>query len=233
LLKFSDEELELHTSILMLISQVYPILIATAASINSNNPSNSSGLTLFDAHFAVYLTASPVTLYLVYSAIRNFFKIPNALFEDRLKVSKGIICLAALCLPIFWLGLHITMSFSTTAFSDSYLCKGMTFSIWIEYLLSSFYLGQIQMFGNYSMWNDLIQRKGLGVVTVVVMWFWGAYAVAHRKDLTMKYNQRRQEQKHLRFLMRMLHGGFQLPMTLWSVLYFIVCTKELLLNCTA
>jgi hypothetical protein len=38
----------------MLLFQVYPIMLATAASINTDN------LSLFDAHFAVAVTASPV-----------------------------------------------------------------------------------------------------------------------------------------------------------------------------
>jgi len=41
----------------MLLLQVYPILIATAASINTKN------LSLFDAHFAVAVSASPVSVF--------------------------------------------------------------------------------------------------------------------------------------------------------------------------
>src|SRR6267143_6903601 len=118
----------------MLLSQVYPIMIATAASINSD-----SSLSLFDAHFAVAVTASPVSVYLVYSAFRDVFKRPNTLFQ-KLTYGKTLIRCLGLAFPFLWLGINLVISFSPRAFKNSpENCQKMTLMAWFEFqLLSNF-----------------------------------------------------------------------------------------------
>ena len=121
LLRWSKHDLK--TSIFMLLSQVYPILIATASSIGSGN------LSLFDAHYAVAVTASPLTVYLVYSSFRDVFRRPNILFQ-KLTSSKAVVRCLGLLLPLLWLFVNLMTSFYTKAFNGSELCRGMTLSLW-------------------------------------------------------------------------------------------------------
>jgi len=117
----------------MLLSQVYPILIATASSIGSGNLS-------FDAHYAIAVTASPITVYLVYSSFRDVFLHPNILFQ-KLTSSKAVVRYLGLLLPFLWLFVNLMTSFYTKAFSDSELCRGMRLSLWIEFQIASNFVG--------------------------------------------------------------------------------------------
>jgi len=122
---------DLKTSIFMLLSQVYPILIATASSIGSGNLS-------FDAHYAVAVTASPITVYVVYS--RDVFLCPNTLFQ-KLTSSKAVVRYLGLLLPLLWLFVNLITSFYPKAFGDSELCRRMTLSLWIEFQIASNFVG--------------------------------------------------------------------------------------------
>ena len=64
-----------RTSVYMLFSQVLPVLLAIIASIGNNS------LTLFDVKYGISLTASPVSIYVSYSAARELLGMQNALFE--------------------------------------------------------------------------------------------------------------------------------------------------------
>ena len=134
LLRWSEHDLK--TSIFMLISQVYRILIATASSIGSK-PQN---LSLFDAHYAIAVTASPITVYFVYSSYRDVFRIPNTLFQ-KLASSKAVVRYLGLLLPFLWLFVNLMTSFYAKAFEYSYLCQGLTLSLWIEFQIASNFTG--------------------------------------------------------------------------------------------
>ena len=123
----------------MLLSQVYPILIATASSIGSGD------LALFDAHYAIAVTASPITVYLVYSSFRDVFRRPNILFQ-KLMSSKAVVRYLGLILPLLWLFVNLMTSFYTKAF-DSALCRGMTLSLWIEFQMVSNFMGLLDVLG--------------------------------------------------------------------------------------
>jgi hypothetical protein len=60
----------------MLFSQVLPVLLAITASIGNN-----SSLNLFDVKYGISLTASPVSIYVSYSAARQLLGISNSLFK--------------------------------------------------------------------------------------------------------------------------------------------------------
>ena len=138
LLRWSNHDLK--TSIFMLLSQVYPILIATASSIGSGD------LALFDAHYAIAVTASPITVYLVYSSFRDVFRRPNILFQ-KLMSSKAVVRYLGLILPLLWLFVNLMTSFYTKAFSDSALCRGMTLSLWIQFQMVSSFMGFLDVLG--------------------------------------------------------------------------------------
>ena len=59
----------------MLFSQVLPVLLAITASIGNGS------LTLFDVKYGISLTASPVSIYVSYSVVRELLGMQNALFE--------------------------------------------------------------------------------------------------------------------------------------------------------
>ena len=99
------------------------------------------------------------------------------------------ICVPALLIPALWFSLVCTLSFSSTAFIDSHLCSGMTFSSWIRYMANTFFLGSLAVMQNYDMHVDLRYRGGLGVVSVVVLWFYGAYIVAHLDPIWKKHKE--------------------------------------------
>ena len=109
LLRWADEDI--HTTVIMLFFQVYPIMLATAASINTDNLS-------FDAHFAVAVTASPVSVYLAYSAARDVFNRPNTLFL-KLTSGKTLFRCLGLALPVLWLAINLIISFSPRAIRNS------------------------------------------------------------------------------------------------------------------
>jgi len=175
----------------MLLTQVYPIMIATAGSIKKDN------LTLFDAHFAVAVTASPTSFYLVYSCIRDVMGCPNTLFSKLRRESgpaTNIICAFGLALPILWLGVNLTISFSPNAFKDSHIhCKEMTFARWFEFQIVSNFVGVLDVMGRRDIWNDLSGRGGLGAISLAVMWVWAVYLVRHRKDIYEEIRFRRSD----------------------------------------
>ena len=108
LLRWSEHDLK--TSIFMLISQVYPILIATASSIGSK-PQN-----LIRRSLCYAVTASPITVYIVYSSYQDVFRIPNTLFQ-KLAFSKAVVRYIGLILPLLWLFVNLMTSFFTKAFA--------------------------------------------------------------------------------------------------------------------
>jgi hypothetical protein len=78
--------------IFLLFSQTIPILIATLSSVSSNN------LSLFDAHFAVAVTGSPMSFYIVVSCIRYPFrrekeKQPHLFKKIPSDEAKSLICI--------------------------------------------------------------------------------------------------------------------------------------------
>lgn len=168
---------QLLDSVYGLFSQVYPILLATTASIGRNN------LTLFESHFAVAVSASPVSVYLAWMAFHDAFHTP-AMLRHVMKNTKNAVALwLGLLLPCLWLTLNLVVSFRSNAFTNSYLCKGMNIPRWFEFQLVSNFVGVLDVMGRRDLWSDLHGRGGLGAVSVVALWVWGIYFVHHRDDI--------------------------------------------------
>ena len=112
------------------IAQLYCILLSTLFSINRQQ------LSLFDANYALTVTSSPFTIYLVFSSIRELLGYETGLFERLESHPRVIRFFGALLLPV-WLGLRITLLLSGKAFKDSQLCDNTTFS---DFLMDLFLL---------------------------------------------------------------------------------------------
>jgi hypothetical protein len=182
----------------MLLFQVYPIMLATAASINTDN------LSLFDAHFAVAVTASPVSVYLAYSAARDVFNRPNTLFRN-LTSGKTLIRCLGLALPVLWLAVNLTISFSPRAFRNSpENCQKMTVIGWFEFQVVSNFIGVLDVMGRRDLWNDLEGRGGLGAISLILMWIWAVYLVRHRYDILNEIRLRQERQATHKFFRRKL-----------------------------
>jgi hypothetical protein len=115
-------------------------MLATVVSINSHN------LSLFDAHFAVAVTASPVSIYVVFSAFRHLFYRPSTLFK-KLTKGKTLIRWLGVALPFLWFAINLVISFSPRAFKNSPdYCQKMTFMGWFEFQILSNFVGMFFFF---------------------------------------------------------------------------------------
>ena len=115
---------DVDVGIQSLLIQFYPILLSTLLSINRNQ------LSTLDARFALLLSSSPLTIYLVVTSICDLFGIHTGLYK-RIKSHRPIVrALGALVLPL-WTGLSVTLSISARAFKDS-SCEVLTFADWLR-----------------------------------------------------------------------------------------------------
>ena len=104
--------------------QTYPILLSTLLSINTRT------LSLFDAGFALLLTSSPLTIYLVVASICDLFGFETNLYK-RIKSYRRIISILGVLIPLLWLGLSLTLTFSDNAFIGSEFCSNSRFTDWL------------------------------------------------------------------------------------------------------
>jgi len=216
LLQWSQEPEDVNTTVVMLLTQVYPIMIATAASINTDN------LTLFDAHFAVAVTASPVSVYLAYSSFRDSIGRPNTLFRHLGPgPGKKIIRFLGLALPVLWLVVNLLITFLPHGFKDSHrYCKGVTFAYWFEFQAVSNFVGVLDIMGMRDMWNDLQGRGGLGALSLTAMWVWAVYLVRHRYEIWSSICFRRTQQRdgNHKFVTRIWLSVYNIPAASWFVI---------------
>jgi len=103
--------------------QSYLILLSTFLSIGRQQ------LSLFDANYAITITSSPLTIYLVAASIYEFFG-PKTDFYKRIRSHRRTIRAFAALLPFLWLALSMTLRLSDRAFKDSHLCRGSGFKDW-------------------------------------------------------------------------------------------------------
>jgi len=115
---------DVDVGIQSLLVQIYPILLSTLLSINRQQ------LSLFDANFALALSSSPLTLYLVIASICDLFGINTDLYK-RIKSYRHIIRALGTLVLLLWIGLSMTLSLSTRAFKDS-SCDTGTFKNWLQ-----------------------------------------------------------------------------------------------------
>lgn len=114
---FSTESV--GTGVIATIVQLYSILLSTLFSIGRQQ------LSLFDANYALMVTSSPFTMYLVFSSICDLLGFETGLFKRVGTHHRIIATFGALLLPI-WFGLRLTIRLSSKAFQDSELCGNPT-----------------------------------------------------------------------------------------------------------
>lgn len=122
---------DVEAGVIATLTQLYSILLSTLLSLGRQQ------LSLFDANYALTLTSSPFAIYLVYSSICNLFGFETHLFKSTESHRRFIGFFGALLLPI-WVGLRLTLWFSTKAFKDSELCKNSSFGDFLLDLLLFF-----------------------------------------------------------------------------------------------
>src|SRR6266511_4231814 len=117
---------DVSASIFLLYSQTIPILIASLASIGRNT------LTLFDAHYSAAVTLSPVSVYVAACCILHRCGVETSLFHKIASSEAQVIILwLGLALPLLWLAVSVTTSFSVTAYTNSRFCENMSVSRYI------------------------------------------------------------------------------------------------------
>jgi hypothetical protein len=196
-------------SVYGLFSQVYPILLATVASIGG------SMLSLFEAHFAVAVSASPISVYLAWKAVHDTCRTPDLLFHPVRYTRNTVALYLGLLLPLLWLTLNLMVSFHSMAFTNSYLCQGMTVGRWFEFQIVSNFVGVLDVMGRRDLWSDLRGRGGLGAVSVGALWVWGVYFVHHRSDIWETAMDVRNNYTHLPFLHRWLLRIWRMAKAPW------------------
>ena len=109
-----------------LLIQLYPILLSVLLSINRDQLSTT------DAFFALFISSSPLTIYLVVTSIADLCGIQTGLYK-RIKSHRFIIRAFGALLLLIWTGLSMTLIMSTSAFKGS-SCTNGTFVGWLLYI---------------------------------------------------------------------------------------------------
>jgi ribose/xylose/arabinose/galactoside ABC-type transport system permease subunit len=115
---------DVDVGIQSLLVQIYSILLSTLLSINRQQ------LSLLDAGFALTLSSSPLTIYLVFTSICNLFGIHTGLYK-RIKTYPLIIRTLGALVPLLWTALSMVSGLSPSAFKDS-SCAILTFGYWLH-----------------------------------------------------------------------------------------------------
>jgi len=118
---------DVDVGIQSLLIQLYTILLSTLLSINRQQ------LSRYDALFALTLSSSPLTVYLVVASICDLFGIHTGLYK-RIKSHRLIIRTFGALLLLVWAGLSMTRTMSASAFKDS-SCNTGTFVDWLWYIV--------------------------------------------------------------------------------------------------
>jgi hypothetical protein len=120
----ADPDSAIDVGIQGCLFQIYPILLSTLLSIDRQQ------LSLFDAQFAISVSSSPLTLYLVVASIGDILRFKTRLYK-RIK-HRHPIRTSLILVPFLWFGLSMTLRLSSRAFKDSQLCDGSTFADWLN-----------------------------------------------------------------------------------------------------
>jgi len=176
----------IDVAIQSLLFQIYPILLSTLLSINRQQ------LSLFDVSFALAVSSSPLTVYLVVASICDFFGINTNLYKRIKSYRLMIRALGALVL-LLWIGLNMTYWMSTGAFIDS-SCYPGSFKDWLKNtclsLITSFVSGRFisgftlilalpWFFCLARRWSQLkadVRLHSNGVHKLLMLWTWAKCA---------------------------------------------------------
>ncbi|KIK66150.1 hypothetical protein GYMLUDRAFT_960611 [Collybiopsis luxurians FD-317 M1] len=124
LIRYTSKDVAESISVLLL--QIYTLLICAFISMYRKK------LSVADAHFAITSTISPLSLYLLYAAIRRILRKSSYLFR-RLGPNSTLIyaMLSLLVLPM-WLTMDALIYFANV-FSNSEKCPHINFTSWFMY----------------------------------------------------------------------------------------------------
>jgi hypothetical protein len=167
-------------SVFLLYSQTIPILIATLSSIGNGS------FTLFDAHFAVAVSASPMSAYVSLSCFLQLCLVETPLFKRISSTSKGarfMVLGLGILFPLLWFSVSITASFSETAFTNSSYCRGMTFLRYLEFFVVSSMVGVLDVMGRRDLYDDVQKRGCLGILSLGGLFLWGILLVRHQEEI--------------------------------------------------
>jgi hypothetical protein len=92
-----------------------------------------------------------------------------------------------------WLSVSVVTSFSPTAFRNSSdYCQGVTIPLYLEFLIASSMTGVLDVMGRRDLIDDLVNRRGLGLASLLGLWIWGIYLVRHREEIVRKWKKSHQ-----------------------------------------
>ena len=174
--------------------QIYPILLSTLVSIKRRS------LSLYDATFALLLTSSPLTVYLVVASFCDIFGFETHLYK-RIKSHRRILRVFGAMVPLLWLGLSLTLTFSDKAFIHSELCRGSSFTDWL-----------LDVFWSLLIYSPILGGYlylGFGVIPALVLAF-----------ILCLFRRRSQAKESFRADME---GKSKLRRALWTPWTFVKC----------
>ncbi|SJL16023.1 uncharacterized protein ARMOST_19538 [Armillaria ostoyae] len=117
LVKWSHDEVTESVGVVLL--QVYSILLVTFIGMSRGN------LSMADAHFALSITVSPLSIYFLYSTLRVCLKNRNTLYE-RLGKSKIMVGALTTLMLVLWIVLDLLIYFANVFEGETWTLK-----VWI------------------------------------------------------------------------------------------------------
>ena len=111
-----------------LLVQFYPILLSTLLSIGRQQ------LSRFEAFFALLLSSSPLTIYLVVASICDLFGTHTGLYK-RIKSHRLIIRTFGASFLLIWTGLSTAVVMSTSAFEGELCLSCGTLVHWFQSII--------------------------------------------------------------------------------------------------
>jgi len=196
-----------------MLSQVYPMMMATALSIHTDN------LSLYDAH------SSPA------SAVFSALKCPMMLLDPPWRITpldpplyssrlEWFTFRLRIVLPILWLAISVIVSFDPVAFRNSpEYCQKMTFIDWFEFQLTSNFLGVFDVLGRRDIVDDIKIRRGLGTILLILVYTWGLLMVRQRHRIASEIRLRLEAQKKHGLLRKSLSIILVIPVSWWVPVY--------------
>lgn len=190
----------MQTAVQALLLQVYPVLITTFLTIHQNQ------LAITDARFAINITNSPLSIYLVHSAIRDVCGRPNDLFR-RLGSTRVIIRILSLLLFVLWLTLDGIVSYAGYLFSGP-SCQNIAHPIWLRFLLNDWFFSHAK---SVSFHRSILVATFMCVVAAIC---WIMYLIRHFQDVTEEFVRRRRRAGWTRNPLRL---AFHAIRSVWCV----------------
>ena len=174
-----------------LLVQIYTILLSTLLSINRQQ------LSKFDAGFALLVSSSPLTVYIVVASISDLCGINTGLYK-RIKSHRHIVRALGASVLLLWTGLSMTVNLSSRAFKDS-SCGVSTFPEWLRDTARSLWI---------SLWAPgVVGQFGNALLSIMWMICW----VRRRSRLTMYAKLSSGEASKLRQLWMLLKCPWCVP----------------------